>query len=378
VKLRHFAYKEWLLDPQPAFCPNLACPSRGKIGAGNLRVHDSLRNRWRCRVCNKTFSGRRGTPFYALKTDEKTVILVVTLLSFGCPLQAIVAAFELDERTVATWHQRAGQHCQQVHEALVETPQNLRHVQADEIRVRCQKRLVVWLAMAICVPTRLWLGGVVSPNRDKSLGRAIAKKVKACCGWGALLVVTDGWSAYREAFVQAFRWAIRIGQRGRPALLSWPDFALAQTLKWQQAGRTVGIRVCHLFGNWQQIACLLPAGQVLSTAYIERFNATMRQRLAGLCRRTRSLLRYQTTVSTGMYLVGTVYNFCTPHRSLTKDKQERTPAMAAGLTRHLWSVGELLGYQIAPPPYVAPKRRGRKPKNVGLETQKGATQLVTV
>jgi len=71
-----------------------------------------------------------------------------------------------------------------------------------------------------------------------------------------------------------------------------------------------------------------------------------------------------------MYLVGTVYNFCTPHRSLQQDKQERTPAMAAGLTRHIWTVGELLCYQVAPPPFVAPKRRGRKPK--------GANSLVTV
>lgn len=71
-------------------------------------------------------------------------------------------------------------------------------MEADEIRVRFQKHLVVWLAMG--VPTRLWLGGVVSPKRDKALGRALADKVKACCRWGSLLVVTDSWIAYREAF----------------------------------------------------------------------------------------------------------------------------------------------------------------------------------
>ena len=364
--------------PQPSFCPNLDCASRGVLGAGNLRVHHSLRNRWRCRVCNKTFSGRKGTPFYGLKTDETIVILVVTLLAFGCPLPAIVQAFGLDERTVACWQQRAGQHCQKVHEALVQQPQDLAHVQADEIRVRCQKRLVIWLAMALCVSTRLWLGGVVSQNRDKHLARALAKKVRACAGLGALLLVTDGWSAYREAFVKAFRSALRLGQPGRPPLLCWPAFVLAQTVKWQQAGRTIGVKVCHLFGNWQQIAGLLPAGQVLSTAYIERLNATFRQRLAGLCRRTRCLLRSEATLSAGMYLVGTVYNFCTAHHSLWQQAQARTPAMAAGLTGHIWSVGELLCYVVTPPPYVAPKRRGRKPRNAGLQTQKGATQLVTV
>src|SRR5581483_9206388 len=217
------------MHPQPLFCPIETCPSRGIHGAGNLRVHDPLRNRWRCRVCKKTFSGRKGTPFYGLKTDLQIVVWVVTLLAFGCPVQAIVAAFGLDERTIADWQRRAGQHCERVHKALVQTPQELRHVEADEIRVRFQKK-VVWLAMALCVPTRLWLGAVVSKNRDKSLATALAKIVHACCQWRPLLVVTDGWIAYKEAFAKVFRTPLFTGKRGRPKLLSWPNFVLVQTV----------------------------------------------------------------------------------------------------------------------------------------------------
>lgn len=366
------------MNPQPTFCPNRDCPSRGKEGAGNLRLHDSLRNRWKCTACKQTFSGNKGTVFYNLKTDPQLVVWVVALLAYGCPLQAIVATFGLDERTVAAWQKRAGQHCQAVHTALVQTPQALGQVQADEIRVRCQKRRVVWLAMALCVPTRLWLGGVVSAHRDKYLARSLAQKVQACARLGALLVVTDGWSAYQEAFVQAFRSPVFTGQRGRPPLVRWPHFVLCQTLKWQERGRVVGIRVCRLRGAWTQIVCLLPRDQVLNTAYLERLNATFRQRLAGLCRRTRCLLRHEATLSSGVYLVGSVYNFCTPHQSLTKNKQPCTPAMAAGVTGHLWSVGELLAYQIAPPPYVAPKRRGRPPGKTARPEQKRAKSLVTV
>src|SRR5262249_35407170 len=146
-------------------------------------------------------------------------------------------------------------------------------------------------------------------------------------------------SAYKEAFVKAFRTPVLTGQRGHPPRVTWPRFVLAQTVKYQQAGRTLGIKVCHLLGAWTQIAGLLPTDQVLSTAYIERLNATFRQRLAGLCRRTRCLLRSETTLCAGMYLVGTVYNFCTPHRSLTKDDKPRTPAMAADVTQPIWSVG---------------------------------------
>jgi transposase-like protein/IS1 family transposase len=371
-------FVEKAMNPQPSFCPIETCPSRGVLGAGNLRVHDRKHNRWRCLVCNSTFSGRKGTPFYGLKTDETTVVLVVALLAYGCPPQAIVQAFALDERTVADWQRRAGHHCEAVHTALVQTPQNLEQVQADEIRVRCQKRLVLWMAMAVCASTRLWLGGVVQKSRDKHLARALAQKVCACARRGRLLVLTDGWIAYREAFQKAFRTPLYTGEPGRPALIPWPQFVLAQTVKWQEAGRTLGIRVCHLLGDTTQIARLLPESQVLNTAYIERLNATFRQRLCGLCRRTRCLLRSEESLSTRMYLVGTVYNFCTPHHSVSQKGEPKTPAMAAGLTGHLWSVGELLAYQVAPPPYIAPKKRGPLPGKKADQQHQGAKLLGTV
>lgn len=358
------------MNPHPLFCPNLTCASRGVQGAGNIRVHDSQRDRWRCTTCHKTFSARQGTPFFGLKTDPAIVAQVVTLLSYGCPLQAIVAAFGYDERTIRDWQDKAGAHCQQVHTALVcQADLDLKQVQADELRVRCQKRLVVWMALALCVPTRLWLGGVVSQSRDKPLARALARLVRTCARLAALLVVTDGWSAYANAFVGAFRDPERTGQRGHPALRVWPDFVLAQTVKARQAGRVIGLRVCHLFGDRKQVAPLLPEGQVLATAYIERFNATLRARLCCLVRRGRALARQPETLTTGMYLVGCLYNFCTPHRSLSP-QTPTTPAMAAGLTGYVWSVGELLCFRVAPAPFVPKKRRGRKPK--------GNEQLVTV
>jgi len=52
---------------------------------------------------------------FAEGTEEEKVRLVVSLLSYGCPLQAIVHAFGLDERSEAAWQKRAGAHCQRVH-----------------------------------------------------------------------------------------------------------------------------------------------------------------------------------------------------------------------------------------------------------------------
>ena len=91
-----------------------------------------------------------------------------------------------------------------------------------------------------------------------------------------MLITTDGWVAYQEAFVKAFRSPIHTGKPGRPFLLPWPDFVLAQSVKWQERGRTIGIRVCHLFGNFRQVGGLLPKGQVVSTAYIERLKRRAR------------------------------------------------------------------------------------------------------
>jgi len=111
------------------------------------------------------------------------------------------------------------------------------------------------------------------------------------------------------------------------------------------------------------------SGGVLNTAYIERLNATFRARLAGLVRRTRALVATLETLEAGMYLVGCVYNFCSWHQSLrvplyvlgSRGEQRRwvgrTPAMAAGLTDHRWSVEGWLAYQVLAVPAAAVQRR---------------------
>src|SRR6266700_1491940 len=108
------------MDTSKQFCPNEACSARGKIGAGTITIHDRKRQRYRCKVCKKTFSARQGTMFEGLRKPVQLIVIVVTLLTYGCPVQAIVHAFGLDERTVASWRDRAGEHCQQMHQEIVE------------------------------------------------------------------------------------------------------------------------------------------------------------------------------------------------------------------------------------------------------------------
>ena len=96
------------MDPTTTCCPNGNCPARGQTGQGTIGIHARKEQRFLCHACQKTFSARTGTVCYRLRTSAETVVLVVTLLAHGCPLQAIVAAFGFDERTVAAWWARSG------------------------------------------------------------------------------------------------------------------------------------------------------------------------------------------------------------------------------------------------------------------------------
>ncbi len=199
------------MNTSKPFCPNGSCSARGQIEQGNVVIHDRKRQRYRCKVCKKTFSGRRGTMFEGLRKPAELIVIVVTLLTYGCPVQAIVHAFGMDERTVADWRDRAGAHCQRVHEGIVEQANlDLMHVQADEIRVKgCQ--MMAWMGLAMMVSTRLWLAGVVQESRDRNLADALLQQVRRCAAClRPLLVLTDGWSTYPNSIRRAFREKVKL------------------------------------------------------------------------------------------------------------------------------------------------------------------------
>src|SRR2546430_13026085 len=139
-----------VMDPTTVFCPNGHCHARGQTGMGNIGIHSQKEQRFICHACHKTFSARKGTVFYRLRTPAETVVIVVTLLAHGCPVQAIVAAFGFDERTVADWWARSGRQGQAVQEDLVGQPRAPGPVQADELRVKAPGG-ILWNALAMNV-----------------------------------------------------------------------------------------------------------------------------------------------------------------------------------------------------------------------------------
>ena len=363
------------MNPEELFCPNIDCPARAQTGEGNITIHSQQEKRCYCQICDKTFSVRKGTLFYRLRTDPQIVMWVVVLLAYGCPLQAIVHAFGFDERTVKKWWQRAGAHCQGVHETVVASQTlDLQQVQADEIKVKIQGGSI-WMAMAMMVPTRLWLGGVISPHRDKALIQSLTDWVRKMALYRPLLLAVDGLPGYVKAFGRSFRSKIpRLGRQGRSKWHVWTEVAIVQVIKRRlPTGLQIERRVAQ--GNPEQVAGLIAATQngsgKINTAYIERLNATFRAHLAWLSRRTRHLAQHSATLTAGMFVTGCFYNLCDAHHSLRCRLSvgefghrwiKRTPAMAAGLTDHIWTVDELLMYRVPPPRWKPPKHRGRPSK----------------
>lgn len=358
------------MDPSATFCPHLACPDKGLMGQGNIRLHSQRARRYRCTTCGHTFAATMNTPFYRLHHAPALMTLVLTLLVHGCPPAAIVAAFGLDERTVRAWLGRGGAHAALLHAQLTGTARvEARQVQADEMRVRVRGG-AVWAAVALAVDSRFWLATAVARRRDGLLVHLLLRRVLSALDGRAFLLAVDGFGAYVTAARALVRVPQRTGRRGRPRLV-WPEgFALAQVIK---AGmhRGDGIVRRVVRGTEGTVVAALAAshgGVSINTAYIERLNAALREHLAALVRRRRAPAHGAALVEDGLHLLRLAYNWCWTHESLrlraigTRHRYlQRTPAMAAGMADRPYTLGQLLHTPIQPVPRAtpAPTRRGR-------------------
>ncbi len=349
------------MTPQTQLCPY--CGAKGKDG--KIGMHSQQPKRYRCKDCRRTFSERYGSALYHLKKPDMFGV-AVSLLAYGCPPQAIVATYGVSEKTVREWAKRAGDHCEAVHEQTVMRQRwDLQHIQADELKVRTQLG-IVWIAMVMMVSTRLWLGAKVDATRGKDLIRACLDYAARCALCRPLLLAVDGLNMYAKAVEKTFR--SRHALPGdRPRWFVWQDVVITQVIK-KRGGKRGQIERMVLQGD-EHLATTLRersrGGTQINSAFIERLNATFRQRIAPLTRRSRAQARYAQTLTAAIFLHGCVYNFCSDHDSLALCLQlprlrrrwvRRTPAMAAGLTDHRWSVPELLRFNcfrdaVCAPPY---------------------------
>lgn len=328
------------MRPELVVCPISDCGASDHIG-----VHSHKERRYICHSCHRAFAETTGTLLYGRKHPSWLILVVLTLLAYGCPLPAIVATFEVDERTVADWQFTAGQHARRVHEQLVCQGQvEVGQVQADELYTKTQAG-PLWIATAMSVFSRLWLGGATSWERDAALLEPVIEQVRAAARPGhPILFAVDGFKAYVRCILKVFREALHTGKPGRPRLIVWEDLHIVQVVK-QRAGRrlrSISRRLAH--GCLEAAEELMQATQVglgrINTAYIERLNATLRTWMPALVRRTRTPSGTRVRLQAALFWTGCVYNFCHVHATLAG-----TPAMAADLTDHVWSIDELIRYQ---------------------------------
>jgi IS1 family transposase len=170
------------------------------------------------------------------------------------------------------------------------------------------------------------------------------------------LITTDGYSAYEEAILDAYGETItppRTGKRGRPRApyqVAPAGLTYAVVEKTREKGRVVAIATRVVFGTMAAVVAALGMSRVsraINTAFVERQNGTDRHRNARKARKTYRFSKDWRFHEAVTYLTLYAYNFCWPVRTLAvRDerghRQPRSPAMAAGLADHVWSMTEWL------------------------------------
>jgi hypothetical protein len=222
--------------------------------------------------------------------------------------------YDLDERSVAEWQLKAGQQARRVHEQLVCQGQvEVGQVQADQLYTKTQAG-PLWIATAISVFSRLWLGGATSWERDAALVEPVIAQVRAAARpHQPILFAVDGFKAYVTCILKVFRDPLHTGKVGRPRLIVWKELHIVQVVK-QRAGRrlmSITRRLAH--GSLARAEELMQMTQVavgrINTAYIERLNATLRTSLPALVRRTRTPSGARVRLEAALFWTGCVYNF---------------------------------------------------------------------
>lgn len=221
-----------------------------------------------------------------------------------------------------------------------------------------------WVWTAIALPSRLRLTSHLSQDRSEAAATIFIQQIRAKSDGCAPLFTSDKLPAYVEALIANYSTIepapLKRGRgrpRKRPKRLIDPELCYAQVDKRRQGGRVVEVRRRIIFGAAGDIEVILKAsgcGSQINTAYVERNNLTMRQNVGRLVRKALSFSKSEHYLKRHITLEDAVYNFVKPHRSLrrpirqSKDKrrkwESRTPAMAAGLTDHIWSIEELLEF----------------------------------
>ena len=354
-------------------CQNSQCPKHGKRGAGNLTVtsrygRDKQRRMLRCSACKVRFSERKGTPLFDSRLPPEQVESVLEHIAEGCGVRQTGRLCKVNRNTVGRLSRLAGDHARDLHGELVALSPRTREVQFDEKWAFVAKKEKncdradpaddhkgdTWDHVAFDAESRLVVS-VVPGERTAENVVAVVEDFKRRTGGRVMdLITTDGYPAYEEAILDAYGETItppRTGKRGRPKAsykVAPEGLIYAVVEKTREKGRVVRIATRVVFGTLAAVAAVLGMSGVstaINTAFVERQNGTDRHRNARKARKTYRFSKDWRFHEAVTYLTLYAYNFCWPVRTLgVKDdrghSQARSPAMAAGLADHVWSMTE--------------------------------------
>jgi IS1 family transposase/transposase-like protein len=355
------------IDTRGQACPNPKCDSHAVtdpavnalVGYGHHGRQDPIQDFY-YQACHRKFSARRYTPLYRLKAPATRVAQVLHAMAEGLSAQAAARVFQMSETTVRSWINHAGQHSHSLHNQLMRALQ-LTHVQLDELRLKLRGATEpAWLWIACDARTKIIPAFAFGP-RTQALAHQLVHEVAQRLAPGCLPVFSsDGLALYFYALTAHFgEWVPILGQRRRVWTVA-AQLLYAQVIKQYRRRRVTAVRHHVHLGTpeaYRQTLCALGFSGRIQTAFIERLNLTIRRSIAGLARRSWSAAHSLSELALQFEWWRAVYHFTRPHSSLRQVIGEqslrpryrsRTPAQAAGLTHHRWTVQELLACPAPP------------------------------
>src|SRR5712691_10532315 len=379
------------VDTSRHCCPDPDCTYGGWLGLGNITSNGHPSGGpWRqlhCTGCGGYFQETHGTPLHGKRVAPEKLVWAVGALAEGLGIRAVARVFEVDPNTVLAWLVEVADHAvafaqyflHDVHVTQVQLDELfalLSAVKAGEVSdaeaIQRLSRSPHWVWAAIDPITKLLLTVDVG-DRTLAMAQSVVHQVVQVLAPGCVpLFLTDGFKEYTTAllthygqWVQPARWRAQ-GPMPKPRWVPLPGLLYAQVVKTVRRRRLVDVKHRIVFGTLGAVQQVLAAcGWQINTAFIERVNLTIRQHVAAVGRRVSTLCKHEAGLRQQLALSQVYYNFCLPHAGLrqtlpqpepthgtgsARQGRPQTPAMAAGLTDHVWTLREVLLFRVPPWP----------------------------
>ena len=345
-------------------CPNPHCAQFNRPGPDHI-AHRSWTGkardieRLRCTLCHREFSEREGTLMARGKLPEVTVEQLLKCQRWGVCDEGTADICGVALKTVHRFQQMAASraelhHCQVVQELDVQG------VQMDEAHSKLRPKQVEWVHTALAMGSWFLLWVDFGPRTQEVAATLIAQVVARVRTLP--LFLTDGWKAYPAALLQVVGVVYRrrrrgkVGRKPKPRVVAPQDLFYAQVVKVRdKTAQVVEVSRRVVFGGPRRFGKQLrlrQLGETIQTAFMERWYGTLRGLVAPLRRRTRCLSWSATRHRGRIWLLVSLYNFVMPHKSLRQGRSQRTPAMAIGLTDHVWSYREYIWLPVHADPVL--------------------------